>query len=214
MRYIQKSRPPMSLEKYKLRAGADFNKLGTDEPEVKEELRLALLTEQGYICAYCGSKIDDEYSIIEHIRCRQNHPRLQLEYTNMVCSCLGGQDRRSLNPKYPLYCDAIKGNHEIPVSPLDECCCELFIYDDMGGIHDNDSADARTTIEILNLDNAKLRHRRKAAIDAYRYLPENDTDWNAELQHLYNYQSSGRFAEFCFILEQYIKNYKMIPIAE
>lgn len=61
---------------------------------------------------------------------------------------------------------------------------------------------------------AIARHRRKAAIDVYRYPPENDTVWNAELRQLYNYQSSGRFTNFCVILEQYIKNYKMFPITE
>ena len=208
MRYIQKGQSPVSLEKFKLHPGADYEILGS-EPDVKNELRIALLAEQGYTCAYCGSKIDEEHSVIEHIKCRQRYPHLQLGYSNMVCSCYGGQkDRQSGNPKYPLYCDAAKENKDIAVTPLDKECSSLFLFDDNGGIYDNNSPDANLTIKILNLDNPILKNKRNAAIDAYRGLSDA-IDWNAEIQNLYSSQSSGKFAEFCFVIEYYIKSYKM-----
>jgi len=213
MKYIKKGKAPAGLEKYALRKDATYLDLGYDEPLVKDALRETLLKEQGYICGYCGSRIDDAHSVIEHVKCRSNYPYLQLEYMNMICSCYGGQNMRSKNPRHPLHCDAHKGNQDIPVSPLDSWCGDLFVYDDIGGIHDNNSADADTTIIVLNLNNAKLKNRRKAAIEAYKYLTDEDTDWLIELQSLYNYQETGKHAEFCFVLEYYIRNYRM-PAAD
>lgn len=208
MRFIKKQPCPICLDRYRRSNGATYENMSKYAPEVKAELRTCLLTEQGYVCGYCGSKIDEEHSVIEHIKCQDRYPQLQLEYMNMICSCEGGQDRRHLNPSYPLHCDASKGSLEIRVSPLDRYCGDLFIYDEEGGIHDNDDTDAASTIEILNLDNEKLNHRRRAAIDAFRYLP-GDTNWDEELDLIYNFQTTGKFAEFCFVLESYIRNYKL-----
>ena len=209
MRYIHKSGAPVSFEKYKLQKGASYLDLGNNAPLVKDELRTTLMHEQGYICGYCGSRIDAKNSVIEHIKSRSKYPDLQLDYMNMICSCNGGQKMRSKNPQYPLHCDAHKGNQDIPVSPIDLRCGDLFVYDDDGGIHDNNSIDANITIEILKLDNEKLINRRKAAIYAYKYLSDEDTDWSVELQYVQNYQVSGKYSEFCFVLEYYIRNYKM-----
>lgn len=209
MKYIQKRFCPSGLARYKRCTGSSFLKMQSEALEAKNELREQLLTEQGYICGYCGSQIDEKHSVIEHLKCRAKYPKLQLEYENMICSCNGGKDHRGLNPQYPLYCDASKGSQDIPVSPLDECCSSVFIYDDMGNIHNNDSLNAEITIDILQLNNTKLKNRRRRAIDSYRYLSDDDIDWEEELQALSNYNNAGKYGEFCFVLEQYIKNYRL-----
>lgn len=208
MIYIKKQPCPSCLENYKSKRISSFKHMSLKEPNVKQELRTSLLIEQGYVCAYCGSKIDETESIIEHIKCRQNYPELQLEYANLICSCRGGSNKRSSNPQYPLHCDAHKGADDIPISPLTENCQELFVYDENGEIHDNDNHDAKKTIEVLNLNNKILQNRRKAAIAAYKYLNESDVNWAEELQKIYDNQEH-HFKEFCFVLEYYIRNYKL-----
>ena len=205
MRYIEKGACPQGLTRYKRSVGACYYQIPSTE---KRELRTSLLQEQGYVCGYCGGGINEHNAVIEHIQCQARHPQLQLEYSNMICSCKGGQDRRSNNRQYPLHCDASKGSRDISISPLNEDCNENFIYDDEGNIHPINLPDAETTIQILNLNNAKLKSRRNAAIDAFRYL-DDDIDWEAEINHLYSLKQDGKFVEFCFVLEQYIRNYKM-----
>lgn len=60
MRYITKGREPSSLTQYKKQSGAYFD--GTN----KEDIRQALLEEQGYLCAYCMCRISAENMKIEH----------------------------------------------------------------------------------------------------------------------------------------------------
>ena len=60
----------------------------------------------------------------------------------------------------------------------------------------------------LNLNNKILQNRRKAAIAAYKYLNESDVNWAEELQKIYDNQEH-HFKEFCFVLEYYIRNYKL-----
>ena len=208
MRYIRKTNAPEKLEQYKTRRGASYVALGRYAPDVKFELKEQLMTEQGYLCAYCGSRIDDDRAVIEHVKCRQLYPELQLEYSNMVCSCRGGQDNRRNNQQYPLFCDASKRNSDIPITPLDEFCNDFFVYDEWGGIYDNDSPDAATTIEVLNLDNPVLKNRRRAALRVYESLPD-DTDWSRELQILHNRHKGGKYSEFLFVLEYVIRNARM-----
>lgn len=54
MRYITKGREPSSLTQYKKQSGAYFDGVN------KEDIRQALLEEQGYLCAYCMRRISAE----------------------------------------------------------------------------------------------------------------------------------------------------------
>ena len=65
MKYIEKRKPPESLERYKETAGANFDDLPSN---VKSELKQQLADEQGDICCYCGKRISpDHHSVIEHL---------------------------------------------------------------------------------------------------------------------------------------------------
>lgn len=60
---IRKQHEPESLRRFRLTPGADFDGMPAAE---KNELRLALIKEQGYICAYCMRRIRlDEFE--DHI---------------------------------------------------------------------------------------------------------------------------------------------------
>lgn len=210
MKRIQKTNPPDSFTRYCQRTGASYDDLSNNHHAVKNELRHVLLADQGHICCYCGQKIEPESSVIEHVQCQNHNPDLQLDFTNLLCSCKGGQNRRASNPEYPLHCDASKGNNPLQVTPLEENCEEKFLYDEDGEIFGMDLA-AKDSIKTLNLDNYKLKNRRKAAIEAYKWERsiDDDVDWNSEIEGLRRKDSNGELQEFCIVLVKYIQEYKL-----
>lgn len=209
MKYIAKQSPPENFIRYKNRPYANFEDLSKNQIEVKRNLKETLLLEQGHICCYCGQEISIDSSIIEHLKSRSNYPKLQLDYDNLVCSCMGGKDRRAKNPQYPLYCDAHKGNEDIYIYPI-ECLCESkFEFDEDGNIYGSDD-NSRITIDILNLNNEKLRNKRKNAIDAYRYYEDSEINWSDELEYVANRVDDSKYLPFCFVLHSYIRRYRLL----
>ena len=209
MKYIEKQSPPDVYKQYACRRGSSFKDLSNpNNREIKSCLRNSLLMEQGYICCYCGQEINEDNSVIEHLKNKDYHPNLQLDYSNLACSCKGGQDKRAKNPQYPLYCDANKGNLDIFIYPVDSVCESKFEFDDEGNIFGLDES-SKKTIQVLNLNNEKLKNQRKNAIDAYRYLGENDIDWERELHMIAERSGDHKFLPFCFVLHSYIKYYRL-----
>lgn len=212
MKYIIKQSSPTSLENYKKEIGACFDEL----PKiVKDELRHSLFDEQGGICCYCGKRISDNYtSVIEHLYPRglKQYVHLQLEYTNLLCSCDGGVSDRTGKSKAeklkcPSYCDNKKNNRVLKVHPLCIDCEKKFGYDEEGYIYGL-TPEARETIEILGLDCATLVNLRKAAIEPYVEQQQSDSEWNQIIERL-NKKTNGIFYSFCFAVIYYIKNFKM-----
>jgi len=87
---INKGQEPNEWLQYRLTPGAKY--------EAIPELSGALLLEQGYICAYCMRRIpvkdknSSETSRIDHIKCREHYPELELDYNNMIICCPGSID--------------------------------------------------------------------------------------------------------------------------
>ncbi len=212
MKYIIKQSSPTSLENYKKEIGACFDEL----PKiVKDELRHSLFDEQGGICCYCGKRISDNYtSVIEHLYPRglKQYVHLQLEYTNLLCSCDGGVSDRTGKSKaeklkFPSYCDDKKNNRVLKVHPLCIDCEKKFGYDEEGHIYGL-TPEAGETIEILGLDCATLVNLRKAAIEPYVEQQQSDSEWNQIIERLKK-KTNGIFSSFCFAVIYYIKNFKM-----
>ena len=156
--------------------------------------------------------------MIEHFlpKDKDKFPQLQLDYTNLLASCRGGNLERSgrqryQGKKFPLSCDAKKENRIIEVSPTDPSCETYFEYDEDGEIY-GINAKAKWAIEILGLDNEFLNNQRKAAIDPYRDLPD-ETDWNAEIEFLSTPNQEGQYTPYCFAVIYYIKHYRLLAAA-
>lgn len=210
MKYIRKGESPLSLEEYKRTEGASYKDLDKKHTNIKREVKNSLIAEQGGICCYCGTQIDRTNSVIEHFKpkAEDKFPELQLEYSNLLASCEGGQNSRHTNDKFPLCCDANKGNRVIKVSPTDPSCESYFEYDEEGNIYGT-TLDACHAIQILNLNNEVQKNRRRAAIEAYINLPQN-TDWQEEIDYLSTRNADGRFQPYCFVAIYYIKHF-IIP---
>jgi uncharacterized protein (TIGR02646 family) len=130
----------------------------------KRELHLSLLREQGYLCCYCGRRISQEDSHIEHFKPQELFEDLDLSYDNLHASCI-----RETKPGTPLHCGHHKGNwfdEALHISPLSDGCEERFRYLLSGEIQANQETDfsARKMIEILALDISYLKNRREESI--------------------------------------------------
>lgn len=80
--------------------------------EVKKKVLQSLLSEQGHLCAYCMSKIDEKdekhRATIEHcIPQARTSEDERLNYKNMVAVCWGNRDAHSNEDKT---CDAKRGS--------------------------------------------------------------------------------------------------------
>jgi uncharacterized protein (TIGR02646 family) len=97
MRYVAKADDPDSLVAWKSQANENWTPTYADlqNPE-KRELHLALLTEQGGTCCYCGQQISVEESHIEHFIPQEARDDLALEYRNLHASCI-----RARSPRLP-----------------------------------------------------------------------------------------------------------------
>ncbi len=57
----------------------------------KEKLKVQLLEDQGYICCYCGQRIEHEYHTrIEHVLPKSKYKKLTYDYNNLLVACRGG----------------------------------------------------------------------------------------------------------------------------
>lgn len=208
MKLIHKNTEPEELATYRNSPGACYGDLINNHKDIADIIRLSLADEQGYICCYCGRRINGiTHTRIEHIFPKSNpsYSSMELDYeNNLLAACDGGKLERQANPSSPstdLYCDENKKAEVIPINPLNPLCEDKFLFDEFGEIFGIGS-DAEATIKILNLNSVFLKNRRKAAIQYYISYPV--ADWKAEYARLNDKDSDGKFEEFCFVLQRYI----------
>lgn len=98
MKYIKKNPEPAAFAQWKQQSNADWkpNWDNFQKPE-KPIVHDALLSEQGYICCYCGQRINQITSHIEHFQPRTFYPNLKLEYKTSWRLVLGTQKRMNPN---------------------------------------------------------------------------------------------------------------------
>lgn len=127
MKHIVKRDPPAAFESWKALENADWTPTYSNlqNPE-KRLLHDSLLSEQGWLCCYCGRRIGLNDSHIEHFRPRESRGDLELEYLNLHASCV-----RETRPREPPHCGHAKGSvfrEDQYVSPLSPDCEGRFIY--------------------------------------------------------------------------------------
>lgn len=161
MRNIQKQSEPQSLTQHRCQSNADY-----DNYADKDDLRRSLVAEQKGICCYCMQRIrpTSQEMKIEHCLCQDNYPDKQLDYKNLLGSCLGNQGKPPRNQ----HCDTKKGNSNIsfnPSNPLDDIESKIRYLGD-GTIKSEDPQINREINDILNLNQSLLKNNRKAVLDA------------------------------------------------
>jgi len=159
---IKKKRIPSSLVEYKRTINASFDNLPR---EVKDRLRTSLLKEQGYICAYCMKKLEDDSSKvkIEHYVARNEEN--ELEYKNLLAVCKGNEGESFEKQT----CDTRKGNKEIKINPQVNRDILTIRYTSNGEIKSNNSDYQRDFDETLNLNDIfGLVESRKEALNSLK----------------------------------------------
>lgn len=146
--------------------------------DLKEQVRNALVKEQGGLCAYCMCRIPRSDAgtqppiIIEHFIARDPADGRDvgqgLDYNNLFAVCHGNRGRTGTRILADLTCDAHRGNQEFrKIDPLDPATLSSITYDMQGKIWASDPDVAFDLEDILNLNcpTAPLRTERKAALD-------------------------------------------------
>lgn len=163
MLLINKGKEPNSLIEYKKQADACYENFRD-----KDDIRDALLRDQGYLCAYCMKRIDKSNMKIEHYKPQSKYGDLDLDYRNMLGVC----DRNSKvgDNKKEQICDTHKGNYEIVVNPLEQSSIDLIKYKNDGTIYSDDEVINKDLNETLNLncDAVFLKSNRKEALDSLK----------------------------------------------
>ncbi len=197
MKYIEKRDEPEVFSGWKALANEywqpTFENLAG---EPKNDVKKALMAEQGYICCYCERQLTDDDSHIEHFRPQSDPTVDPLDFGNLLCSC-----QNQIKRGEPRHCGNLKGRWFSPnllVSPLDPDCEKRFAFTGDGIIKpaDEDDKAAFETITRLGLDIPKLNALRVKAIEPF--LDEDLT--TEEIQSFVSgylaKDTSGRFGEF------------------
>lgn len=159
MKFIRKNAEPQQLKEYReTTPNASYD----GYIDSNQELKKALLNEQGYLCAYCMSRINLKMNTdlkkfrieIEHLKPQQSHPELQPDYKNMIGVCNGISGRH-------LHCDKTRngkgdGSKELTkLNPLDQYCEKSVTYTADGRIKSvsNDQGVEYDLNIMLNLNN-------------------------------------------------------------
>ena len=217
MRKITKTHPPPE----------DLNKWCEDNQDANhsygdlrgtcahKSLKVNLLKEQGYLCAYTGQKINGDLSHIEHLKPQSQCGEWEdVDYRNLVaCFPKNGGD---ISHGYGAPVKADWWDEQLFVSPLSDDCECRFRFTFHGKICPTTEGDegAKTTIEELRLDNEKLRGLRESRIGAFfgwshrtSTKPLSVEDANTMLKNIEQADANGQLTEFCFVLKQLLPRY-------
>ncbi len=159
---IDKLTEPKSLTEFKQLATASYDSLANLEGKAyKGDLKHNLLKEQGYICAYCMSRINLENMKIEHYQPQSKYPNLELEYKNLFAVCSGSFGKDTT-------CDTQKADQILNnLSPLVESSIQTIAYKKTGEIISSDDLVQTELNQILNLNCEMLIDNRRQQLDNF-----------------------------------------------
>lgn len=120
----------------------------------KDPIRIALVSEQHGLCAYCMDRItptgDD--MVIEHWYPLSQSKSRAVSYNNLLASCRGGDDGSSDNRNRLFCCDKKKGGAVIQIDPQNKEMMESVRYLPNGVICIDESYGTKRQRNILNQD--------------------------------------------------------------
>jgi uncharacterized protein (TIGR02646 family) len=182
--------------------------------ESTEELKTALLDEQGHICAYCMRRIPtsdpnmDAQSRVEHIKPRSKYPDLQLDYNNLVICCPG-------NIVNQPHCDHSKGDELISFDLFSSQLEDSITYSKFDGtIQSGNETWDKELNDVLNLNHPMLKANRKQMLDGVittlNIKKDKSTGWphkamQTELNRWQNRDKTGKRLAFAGIVIAFLK---------
>lgn len=198
MKHIIKGEEPTQFTQWKARPKPDGSQrtFADLRGNSKKIVKNALIHEQHGICCYCERKLYASDSHIEHLQPQELETVDPLDFSNMLCSCLG-----DLQKGDPRHCGVLKDNWYDAgkfINPLNNDCAQSFTFTEDGHIYPAEHATeaAKETISRLGLDIPKLVDMRKKAIDIF--LDENlePSDFNNFVVGYLRETAEGNLNEF------------------
>ncbi|WP_020614468.1 retron system putative HNH endonuclease [Sediminispirochaeta bajacaliforniensis] len=202
---INKGSSPSELDQYKRECSESISRGTTkllDDFSRKDDLRISLAEEQGYLCAYCMQRINPENgdTKIEHFHPQTEYPTEQLDYSNLLLCCNGNQGDRPANQ----HCDTKKKNAEIKYNPALSPSIEQTIRYERDGKIVSDDEDWNNHIDnVLNLNYSRLRENRESVLRAVDQALAKNSGMRSKsqidtiIQNWKAKNSSGELKEYC-----------------
>ena len=188
----------------------------------KDELRAALLKEQGLICCYCMQRIQEattDKMEIEHFKAysiydgTDEKPDLTLDYTNLLAACKGNEGA----PKHLQHCDEKKGNDDIQMNPTDKILMQKIRFNSAGLIFITERDDTEGVFNhdlniTLNLNVQTLVEDRKKIWTTLDQAMRKEFGGKQPTKSFINQklkdfskQMNGKFAPMCQVAVYYLE---------
>lgn len=202
---IIKGKEPKSWTAHRLTPGVRY--------EATDDLRGALLRDQGYLCAYCMRRIPandagtNETSRIEHIVPQSMLSDKEcMDYDNMVICCPGALEGVD---KYATHCDRHKAETQISFSPFDTNFIATLEYRSDGTIMSTDKQYDKEINEILNLNISLLKDNRRevknSVVEALRKRSWKAPDLKRMIDAFSSADKDGQLKPFCGVAIWYLQ---------
>lgn len=204
MRDIIKSSEPESLTEHRCQPHANY-----DNYSDKDGLRASLVNEQRGLCCYCLARIrpTSDRMKIEHWRSQSTFAAEQLDYSNLLGSCLGNVGRARAQQ----HCDTFKGHAFLSRNPANQNhqMESLIRFDGAGLVYSTDPALNRELNEVLNLNVAILKNNRKQILDLFKaslsrgsltrsQIEKKLADWNGD-------SHAGELRPYCQVVVYWLR---------
>jgi uncharacterized protein (TIGR02646 family) len=221
VKFIRKGRKPAVLAKFERKNATTPQVVtygGLAGPD-RAELTKRLLHEQGRLCAYTMRRIGAVDAAgaadfhVEHIRPQSLHPRLQLDYRNIIL-CAPGRSHCEWGARCKDNADVEESNF---LSPLRRDCETRLSFRVDGAVRAESETDeaAKSTISLLNLNHRELIAERSAALRSFGLFDDSTQALAGKSmkplggkaaerlsQRICEPNSDGEFEPFCVAIRQ------------
>jgi uncharacterized protein (TIGR02646 family) len=196
MRTIDKGHEPQSLRLHRASGGTYGDFTQTDD------IRHALLDEQGHLCCYCMRRIVLRGMKIEHWASQSGNADETVSWNNLLGACMGGQGESAERQ----HCDTAKGFTSITVNPVvrERRCEHLIRYRPDGEIASDDPEIHKDLDQTLKLNHPWMKAARRGILDSAisRLTKVQGGYWSrgdleAELEKWKRRDEAGELREFC-----------------
>lgn len=172
------------------------------------ELKVALLQEQGYLCAFCMRRIpvhdegESETSKNAHLLSRSGHPDDENNFNNLVASCPGMIDGTP-------HCDKSQASMDVTLPLFNVQLQQSIGYGShTGEIRSSNSAWDHEIQNILCLNNARLKSNRLQTLDGVRSVLEGSKWKRAKIEEKLaewaDPDQEGRLKAYCGVVIWYL----------
>lgn len=201
---INKSSEPRSWTEYRHTPGAEY--------QATQDLKDALLADQGYICAYCMRRIPvsdkgtTETARIEHVIPQSELSKEEaMDYGNMVICCPGAIESTAFKRSH---CDRHKGETRLSFTPFDNNFVNTISYKSDGTIFSTNAQYNEDLNKVLNLNIGLLKANRKAVRDQL-ITSLGKREWKKadieKILKLYTEKDkTGKKKEYCGVVINYL----------